>query len=61
MHTQPTNQDNIEQLRRDIASLAEEMRRPAPSAARASLLPFCIGVAFALATFVVVTLIAKSI
>lgn len=59
MPTQPTNQASIEQLHRDVAALAEEMRNPAPTAARAFLLPFSIGAAFALTTFVVVALVAR--
>ena len=59
MPPQSVNRASLEQLHRDIAALAEEMSRPAPSAARAFLLPFFIGVAFALTTFVVVALVAR--
>jgi hypothetical protein len=59
MPPQSFNQASIEQLHRDVAALAEEMSRPAPTAARAFLLPFSIGAAFALTTFVVVALMAK--
>ncbi|MFJ2689233.1 hypothetical protein [Pseudomonas sp. NPDC087336] len=55
MPPQPTRQANIEQLH----ELAEEMDRPAPSMARAFLLPFCIGAAFALTVFIVVVLEAR--
>ncbi|MCO8312539.1 hypothetical protein [Pseudomonas mandelii] len=61
MSIQPTNQASIEQLHRDVAALAEEMRSPAPTATRATLLPFSIGAALALATFVVVALVARLI
>lgn len=59
MPTQSTNQASIEQLHRDVAALAEEMRSPAPTVARAFLLPFSIGAAFALTTFIVVAFVAK--
>ena len=59
MPRQPTRQANIEQLHREMAALAEEMARPAPSTARAFLLPFCIGAAFALTTFIVVVQVAR--
>jgi hypothetical protein len=55
------NRASLEQLHREVAALAEEMSRPAPTAARAFLLPFCIGVAFALTTFVVVALLARMV
>ncbi|VVP21069.1 hypothetical protein PS838_03846 [Pseudomonas fluorescens] len=59
MPPQSMNRASLEQLHRDVAALAEEMSKPAPTAARAFLLPFCIGVAFALTTFVVVALVAR--
>ncbi|MHC8327534.1 hypothetical protein [Pseudomonas sp. LB1P83] len=59
MASQPTNQASIEQLHRDVAALAEEMSSPAPTAVRAFLLPFSIGAAFALTTFIVVALVAR--
>jgi alpha-beta hydrolase superfamily lysophospholipase len=58
MSTQPTNQESIEQLRRDVAAFAEEMRRPAPSAASA-LVPFGIGAALALTFIVVGAVVAR--
>jgi hypothetical protein len=61
MSTQPTNQSSIEQLHRDVADFVEEMRRPAPTALRAALLPFGIGAAMALATFIAAALIAQLI
>lgn len=61
MPPKTTNQASIDQLHRDVAALAEEMSRPSPTAARASLLPFSIGAAFALTTFVVVSFVAKLI
>ncbi|MHC8329324.1 hypothetical protein [Pseudomonas sp. LB1P83] len=57
MSTPPTTQTNIEQLRREVAALAEDMRSPAPTATRAILLPFGLGAALALVTYVVVTLV----
>lgn len=59
MPPQPTRQADIEQLHREMAELAEEMDRPAPSMARAFLLPFCIGAALALTIFIVVLLEAR--
>jgi hypothetical protein len=61
MSRQPTNQSSIEQLHRDVEAFAEEMRSPAPTAMRASLLPFGIGAAVALATFVVAAIIVRLI
>lgn len=61
MPPQSMNRASLEQLQREVAALAEEMSRPAPTAARAFLLPFCIGVAFALTTFVVVALLARMV
>lgn len=61
MSTHSTNQANIEQLRLEIAAVAEEMRRPPPTMARAVLLPFSIGVVFAMTTFIVVLLVARLI
>jgi outer membrane murein-binding lipoprotein Lpp len=37
MSTPPTTQASIEQLHRDVAALAEDMRSPAPTATRAIL------------------------
>lgn len=51
MSTQPTNRSSIEQLHRDVAALAEEKLSPAPTATCATLLPFSIGAALALAIF----------
>jgi hypothetical protein len=59
MSAQSTNQSSIEQLHRDVAALAEEMRSPAPNATRSGLLPLSIGAAFALAIFVVAALVAR--
>jgi len=61
MSTQPTNQASIEQLHRDVAAFAEEMRSPAPSAIRSAVVPFSIGAALALAIFVVVALVVRLI
>ncbi|MFJ7285830.1 hypothetical protein [Pseudomonas sp. NPDC099000] len=57
MSIPPKIQACIEQLHRDVAALAEDMRSPAPTAARTMLLPFSLGAAFALVTFVVVALV----
>jgi hypothetical protein len=59
MPPRSTSQASIEQLHRDVAALAEEMRNHGPTATRATLLPFSIGVMLALTTFVVVALVAK--
>lgn len=59
MSTSPTTQASIEQLHRDVAALAEDMRSPAPTATRAILLPFGLGAALALATFVAVALAVR--
>lgn len=61
MSTQRSNQASIEQLHREVEALAEEMRHPAPTTIRATLLPFCIGAAFALILFVVVAFVAKHV
>lgn len=61
MPPKPTHQASIEQLHQEVAALAEEMSRPSPTAARASLLPFSIGAAFALTTFFIVAMVAKLI
>ncbi|WLG50394.1 hypothetical protein [Pseudomonas sp. FP1742] len=59
MSLPPTTQASIEQLHRDVAALAEDMRSPAPTATRAILLPFGLGAALAMVTFVVVALVAR--
>lgn len=59
MPTQRSNQDSIEQLHREVAALAEEMRSPAPTAIRTTVVPFSIGAALALTTLVIVALVAK--
>ncbi|MFW0754511.1 hypothetical protein ACN1C3_07125 [Pseudomonas sp. H11T01] len=59
MSTHRSNQASIEQLHREVEALAEEMRRPAPTTIRATLLPFSIGAAFALTLFVAVAFVAK--
>jgi hypothetical protein len=61
MSTQPTNQSSIEQLHRDVAAFAEEMRRPAPNAIRSAVVPFSIGAALALAIFVVIAIVVRLI
>ncbi|MHC8397266.1 hypothetical protein ACYZT8_27085 [Pseudomonas sp. LB3P93] len=57
MSTPPTTQASIEQLHRDVAAWAEDMRCPAPTATRAILLPFGLDAALALVAYVVVTLV----
>jgi hypothetical protein len=63
MSTPPTTQASIEQLHRDVAALAEDMRSPTPTptptATRAILLPFGLGAALALVTFVAVAFLAR--
>lgn len=59
MATQPTNQSSIEQLHRDVAAFAEEMRSPAPNAIRSTLVPFSIGAALTLAIFVVAAIVVR--
>lgn len=61
MSTDSTNQAKIEQLRREIAAVAEEMSRPPPTVARAFLLPFCIGAAFTLTVFIAMVFFARLI
>ncbi|MGW8463383.1 hypothetical protein [Pseudomonas sp. CLCA07] len=61
MSTPPTTQTSIEQLHRDVAALAEEMRSPAPTATQATLLPFGLGAGLALVTFIVVVLVFRLI
>lgn len=61
MPIQSTNQSKIEQLRREIAAVAEEMSRPPPTVARAFLLPFCIGAAFTLTVFIAMVFFARLI
>ncbi|MEO6679475.1 MAG: hypothetical protein ABIO21_19180 [Pseudomonas sp.] len=59
MSTPPSTQASIEQLRREVADLAEDMRNPPPTATRAILLPFGLGAALALVTFIVVVWVAR--
>ncbi|TBN45172.1 hypothetical protein [Pseudomonas sp. BGI-2] len=59
MSTPPTIQASIEQLHRDMAALAEDMRSPSPIATRAILLPFGLGAALALVTIVAVALVVR--
>jgi hypothetical protein len=59
MPTPPTTQASIEQLHRDVAALAEDMRSPAPTTTRAILLPFGLGAGLALVTFVAVALVVR--
>ncbi|MDR6914798.1 MULTISPECIES: hypothetical protein [Pseudomonas] len=59
MSTHRSNRASIEQLHREMEALAEEMRRPAPTKIRTTLLPFSIGAAFALTLFVAVAFVAK--
>ena len=54
-------QASIEQLHQEVEALAEEMRRPAPTTIRVTLLPFSIGAAFALIVFTVVAFVAKQV
>jgi hypothetical protein len=61
MSTQHTNQSSIEQLHRDVAAFAEEMRSPAPNAIRSAVVPFSLGAAVALAIFVVVAIVVRLI
>lgn len=61
MSTQHTNQSSIEQLHRDVAAFAEEMRSPAPSAILSAVVPFSIGAALALAIFVVVAIVIRQV
>lgn len=61
MSTQPTNQASIEQLHRDVAAFAEEMRSPAPNAIRSTVVAFSIGAALALAIFVVIAIVVRLI
>ncbi|PMZ84768.1 MULTISPECIES: hypothetical protein [unclassified Pseudomonas] len=61
MSTQHTNQSSIEQLHRDVAAFAEDMRSPAPNAIRSAVVPFSIGAALALATFIVVVVVIRLI
>ncbi len=59
MSTQPTNQASIEQLHRDVAAFAEEMRSPAPNAIRSTVVPFSIGAALALAIFAATAIVIR--
>lgn len=59
MPTQHTNQTSIEQLHRDVAAFAEEMRSPAPNAIRSAVVPFSIGAALALAIFVAAAMVVR--
>jgi hypothetical protein len=59
MSTPPTTQASIEQLHRDMAALAEDMRSATPTATRAILLPFGLGAALALVTFGAVAFLAR--
>ncbi|MHC8314294.1 hypothetical protein [Pseudomonas sp. LB3P31] len=59
MARKSTNQASIDQLRQEMAAVAEEMSRPTPTAGRAFLFPFSMGAVFALTTFVVAALVTK--
>jgi ABC-type Fe3+ transport system permease subunit len=61
MPTHRSYQASIEQLHQEVEALAEEMRRPAPTTLRVTLLPFSIGAAFALTLFTVVAFVAKHV
>ncbi|WP_334598165.1 hypothetical protein [Pseudomonas alvandae] len=54
-------QASIEQLHQEVEALAEEMRRPAPTIIRVTLLPFSIGAAFALTMFAVIAFALKHV
>jgi len=54
-------QASIEQLHQEVEALAEEMRRPAPTIIRVTLLPFSIGAAFALIMFAVIAFAVKHV
>ncbi|WP_152668462.1 hypothetical protein [Pseudomonas frederiksbergensis] len=54
-------QASFEQRHQEVEALAEEMRRPAPTTIRVTLLPFSIGAAFALIVFTVVAFVAKQV
>jgi hypothetical protein len=49
----------MEQLHRDVAALAEDMRSPAPTATGTMLLPFGLGAVLSLVTFAVVALLIR--
>ncbi|WP_447800453.1 hypothetical protein [Pseudomonas kilonensis] len=61
MPTPRSYQASIEQLHQEVEALAEEMRRPAPTTLRVTLLPFSIRAAFALTLFAVVAFIAQHV
>ncbi|MBD0705525.1 MAG: hypothetical protein ACNJA3_07015 [Pseudomonas rhizophila] len=61
MPTHRSYQASIEQLHQEVEALAEEMRRPAPTTMRVTLLPFSIGAVFALTLFAVVAFVAKHV
>lgn len=61
MPTHRSYQASIEQLHQEVEALAEEMRRPAPTTMRVTLLPFSIGAVFALTLFAVVAFFAKHV
>ncbi|MCM2460649.1 hypothetical protein [Pseudomonas sp. CG7] len=61
MPTPRSYRASIEQLHQEVEALAEEMRRPAPTTVRVTLLPFSIGVTFALTLFAVVVFVAKHV
>lgn len=51
----------IEQLRDEIAALAVEKRSPSTNHIRAAMIPFALGAASALITFVAMAFLAKLI
>ncbi len=61
MPDRESRNQEIEQLRLEIASLATEMRRQSPNPLRAAMIPFALGAASALITFVAIWLLAKLI
>lgn len=59
MPAPPAIQTSMEQLHRDVAALAEDMRSPAPTATGTMLLPFGLGAVLSLVTFAVVALLIR--
>lgn len=61
MSERESRSHEVEELRQEIAALAAELRSPQPRAIRAAMIPFALGAASALITFVAIWLLARLI
>ncbi|MNI08547.1 hypothetical protein D3C73_615890 [compost metagenome] len=59
MSERASRSHEVEELHQDIAALAAELRSPQPSPVRVAMVPFALGAASALITFIAIGLLAK--